>query len=225
MKNTAGVYLLTNAANGRVYVGSAVDLAARWRRHRDELGRRVHHNPALQAAWNAHGAAAFTFTVLEVVAEKTKVAILAAEQRWLDHYRAGLDRSTYNYLTIAGSHLGRKRTEETRRKLVAAHTGKKTSDATKAKQRAAKLGRKLTPDHIAKCVPKLIAGNARRWERDRGKPSPRRIMSPERVAEFMVLRAAGLSLHGLRRHFGIGFGTAQRLAAGETYRDVVKVAA
>lgn len=225
MKGIAGVYLITNTANGRIYVGSTVDLAKRWGRHQDELRRGVHHNPALQAAWSHHGPDAFAFSVLETVMEKTKESILAAEQRWLDRYRAGKDRSTYNYLAIAGSHLGRKRSEATKLRLAAAQRGKTASAETRAKQRAAKVGRKLSPEHIAKCVPKLLAGNAKRWERDRGKPSPKRILSPAQVADFLARRAEGWKLHDLRRHFHIAYGTAQRLAAGETYVDLIQEAA
>lgn len=218
---TAGVYIIRNTANGRVYVGSAVDIERRWRGHRGSLSRGVHHNPALQASWQKHGPDAFSFSVLEVVSNPARDDILAAEQRWLDHYGAGSRRETYNYLAVAGSHLGRKRSAETRQRLSNAQRGKTATPETRAKQRAAKLGRKLTPEHVAQVLPKLLAGNAKRWERDRGKPSKRRVLSPIQVSEFFGLRERGWKLHDLRRRFGIGFGTAQRLAARETYKDIL----
>lgn len=76
------IYRITCTANGKFYIGSTVNLAQRWGRHRRELRRGVHKNRNMQASWNKHGEAAFTFETIENVPNVTQ--LVAAEQRWLD---------------------------------------------------------------------------------------------------------------------------------------------
>jgi group I intron endonuclease len=61
----AGIYSITNTANGKVYVGRALCICRRIAQHRSALRNNKHRNPFLQASWNEHGEAAFQFAVLE----------------------------------------------------------------------------------------------------------------------------------------------------------------
>lgn len=77
------VYAITHRETGRAYIGSAVDAPNRWRRHRRLLDIRRHDNVHLQRAWNAYGAPAFDFTVVEWTARderKVREAALIAER-------------------------------------------------------------------------------------------------------------------------------------------------
>lgn len=76
-----GVYEIVNMINGRRYIGSSQNLAARWRSHKKRLGQQRHSNPPLQAAWNKHGAEAFQFSPLAILED---CEILPTEQRLLD---------------------------------------------------------------------------------------------------------------------------------------------
>ena len=58
------IYRIRNLKNGKVYVGSALNLFARWSRHRADLRANRHNNRYLQRAWNRHGAQAFAFEVV-----------------------------------------------------------------------------------------------------------------------------------------------------------------
>ena len=60
---TAGIYLITNVASGRVYIGRALDIVRRWRAHRSDLKAGRHKNKHLQRAWSAYGPEAFEFSV------------------------------------------------------------------------------------------------------------------------------------------------------------------
>lgn len=66
LPSASGVYEMVNKQNGKVYVGSSVDIRARIRGHICLLNRGTHHGRHLQAAWNKHGEAAFIFHVLEL---------------------------------------------------------------------------------------------------------------------------------------------------------------
>jgi len=77
---TAAVYAIECSATGRVYVGSSKHLSQRWFRHRRDLEQNIHHCQPLQDDYNRHGAAVFTFRILERcdVAEQWD-----CEQRWM----------------------------------------------------------------------------------------------------------------------------------------------
>lgn len=80
---TSGIYKIVHQS-GRHYIGSAVNVSARLRAHRNHLKRGSHHNSHLQNTWNRDGASAFSFEPLEAV-ERERLA--EREQFWLDHYR------------------------------------------------------------------------------------------------------------------------------------------
>ena len=76
-----GVYQIRCLQNRKIYVGSAVNLRARWIVHRRLLIMKQHHNPHLQSAWNLYGAANFEFSVLQYVEENQ---LLETEQTWIE---------------------------------------------------------------------------------------------------------------------------------------------
>jgi GIY-YIG catalytic domain len=104
--NSSGVYQIRCKTNGKIYLGSAVNLRARWDLHRRSLIINQHFNPHLQSAWNLYGAENFEFSILQYV-EGTQ--LLATEQIWIE--RTGcINRDTgFNinwHATSAGEGLG-----------------------------------------------------------------------------------------------------------------------
>lgn len=211
-----GIYIITNSVSGRRYVGSGVNLRKRWNGHRWSLNRGKHHNPRLQSAWTKHGESAFTIDVLEVVEDASH--LLTREQYWLDHYDAAACPGFYNFCAVAGSQLGRVRSKATCLRLSAAHRGRTHSPESRAKMRQAKLGRKLSPEHVEKVRLKSLG---RRYVRSESFKATRKLV-PDQVREFRRLRAAGWSLHQLRRHFNISLSSTQRIAAGDSYVGVAR---
>lgn len=78
---TGGIYRITGPG-GRIYIGSSDNVRRRWKSHKAQLRRGVHHNRLLQADWNEAGEAVFTFAVLEEVANPDDLIVI--EQRYLD---------------------------------------------------------------------------------------------------------------------------------------------
>jgi len=128
----SGIYAIINCVNGKVYVGSAVDIKRRWIRHVHRLRVGTHTNPILQAAWNKYGEFAFDFFVLEEVPDR--IWLMLREQLWLNDVQPWKRENSYNILPTAESRLGHIESEETRRRK---------SIAT----RRAKLGRPLSQEH------------------------------------------------------------------------------
>lgn len=163
---TSGIYQILCVPTGKVYIGSAVDLWNRWRQHRGDLQRNKHPNSYLQHAWNKHGAAAFQFQVLLFC---SATELIAQEQQKIDALKATDDRHGFNLAPTAGSHLGIKRSIETRAKLSSVrrqimsssaaraavsrvHKGKTMSDEARARMSAAHMGQKKSAESIAKTV-------------------------------------------------------------------------
>lgn len=81
--NKAGVYVIRNMVNERVYYGSSNSFKDRAHSHRNSLVSGKHQNQFLQADFNKCGSEVFVFEVVEVV-DGTKEERLAREQVFLD---------------------------------------------------------------------------------------------------------------------------------------------
>jgi group I intron endonuclease len=100
----SGIYKITCKINGKLYIGSAVNLYKRWRsRHLPSLRKNTHHNRYLQAAWNKYGENAFECKTIENCA---KPDLIAREQYWIDALNAADAQYGYNVAPVAGSTLG-----------------------------------------------------------------------------------------------------------------------
>src|SRR5580765_1619000 len=79
-----GIYQIRCVSNGKIYVGSAVNLRTRWQGHRRDLGNRVHVNRHMQQAWNRYGGKDFAFTILEFAEVPDP---LERERAWIEGTR------------------------------------------------------------------------------------------------------------------------------------------
>lgn len=156
----SGIYQILNKVNGKRYVGSSINLEARWGAHLRSLRRGQHCNPHLQCAFDKYGEECFAFEVLEHV--EHLVQLIPREQHYLD-----APNPEYNTCPTAGSPLGRRATEETRKRLSEALSGEKNpqwgkhpSEETRRKQsvaarartgkRSANYGKRFSAEYRAK---------------------------------------------------------------------------
>ena len=65
VKTFMGVYQIINTTNGKIYVDSCPNLKNKWLTLRMQLEMGRFANSELQMDWNAHGADAFAYEVLE----------------------------------------------------------------------------------------------------------------------------------------------------------------
>ncbi len=81
----AGVYRIRNTRTGKASVGASVNVQAMLNRQRAQLRTGAHPNRALQQDWNADGADAFTFEVLDTLTPRDEPGFdLDAELRLLE---------------------------------------------------------------------------------------------------------------------------------------------
>jgi group I intron endonuclease len=142
--NDCGIYRL-DFPNGYFYIGSAISLAGRAKRHRGMLESGNHYNKWMQNVYNKHGD--FTISVLHRISKLTRYQW---EQSYLDEFVG--TPGCMNHCTRArggpGYPRGRKMSDETKAKISAAKVGKPgwskgipKSDETKAKLSASLQGR------------------------------------------------------------------------------------
>lgn len=139
-----GIYEIVNKIDGKRYVGSSIDIDRRWRDHRRYLNKGCHNSIYLQRAWDKYGYEQFEFVLIE---KCEKIVLTEREQYFLDTLNP-----EYNLCKVAGKapstkgiNIGSK-SIETRQKLREANLGKKLSEETKKKMSRSHSG-KRRPDH------------------------------------------------------------------------------
>lgn len=154
----SGVYIIINTINGKVYVGSSIDVEKRFGEHKSGLRNKSHKNIYLQNAWNKYGEDAFEFKALEYIEESL---LLEREQFWMDKYQSYNRRVGYNIAPIAGRNIGIKRrpvSQETRLKISLTSRGRKLSDEAKNKMRGKAIGR-LHSEETKEKLRRMNTGN------------------------------------------------------------------
>lgn len=201
-----GVYEIVCKVNGRRYVGSAVNLDKRWRRHYRQLNDGVHYNQHLQRAWNKYGSEAFFFKVVEHVEDSD--VLIQREQFYIDS-----TSPEFNICPTAGSQKGRKAGPELRAKLSAAHKGKpshrkgtKHSEDTKRKISKTKTGVKMGP-----------YSEERKRKTAEGMRAARGALSDDEVRAIRQMHLAGLKCTEIASALGRGYYAVHDVIRGRTF--------
>lgn len=90
----AGIYMIENTKNGKVYIGQTKKLNRRKNYHFRELKRENHRNPYLQRSFNSYGREAFRFVVLENCDDSDNLT--DKEQKWIDRFDSLNKEKGYN---------------------------------------------------------------------------------------------------------------------------------
>lgn len=137
------VYLFTNKRNGKIYVGSAKDLYERYDEYTKYVDGKKSKRP-IEHAIKKYGLDSFTFETLERVDNLEN--LLAREQYYIDTL-AVCDREIgYNVNKTAGSRLGMRHTEESRKKMSIALTGKRHTEESRCKMSVNRKGHKKSDE-------------------------------------------------------------------------------
>lgn len=90
---SAGIYIIKNMENSKVYVGSSRNIEGRFRVHKSRLRLNKHHAPHLQKSYNLNPDK-FDFQIIEIVND---LSILEQrEQYWVDHFQSYKSEFGYN---------------------------------------------------------------------------------------------------------------------------------
>lgn len=139
----SGIYCIEDA-KGKMYYGSAVNLESRFAKHKSDLRNNKHRNPRLQNAWNKYGEQYFSFYVIEAVTDLSQLVI--REQYWID-FLISTEVEYYNISPTAGSTLGKRHTEETKKKMSVIISSAMQSADLRKKLSELKKGKSLSLEH------------------------------------------------------------------------------
>ncbi len=67
MKFKMGVFQIKNNINGKLFIGSSLDLNAIWHAQKLQLDFGIHSNSDLQTEWKEHGAENFSYEIIEEI--------------------------------------------------------------------------------------------------------------------------------------------------------------
>jgi len=152
VENTiSGIYKIACRTNGKLYVGSSVNVGRRWYEHKSMLKNGSHHSPYLQHSWDKYGEEDFDFNFLEKVVDKEK--LIDREQFWIDKTQSANKKKGFNVSPVANSPLGRKHTPETIALLsviASQRVGRKMSPQAKQNMSLAAVKRNLSKEYLEK---------------------------------------------------------------------------
>lgn len=120
----SGIYKITHTESNRFYVGSAKSIKSRWSTHRQDLIKNKHHSKYLQSIYNKYGKDSIIYEVIEYCEISE---LLIREQHYLDTLKPVL-----NTVKTAGSPIGYKHSEETKRKQSERQRGRKVTFSEEA---------------------------------------------------------------------------------------------
>jgi len=75
MKFDMGVFQLKNLSNGKIFIGSSLDLKAFWNAQKWQLDFGMHRNAALQNDWKEFGAEQFSYEILALIEQKEDTVV------------------------------------------------------------------------------------------------------------------------------------------------------
>lgn len=155
-RKSTGVYCIINTANGKKYVGSSAEsIMGRWDDHKVYLRIGKHGNRHLQSAWKKYGEDLFEFLVLAFCPPEDCVRL---EQYWIDHFQSSERKFGYNLSPIAGSQLGFKHSEESKRKVSENHRMRKPEERKRHSE--VMKGKKRDPKVVAQMSAHMKAAYA-----------------------------------------------------------------
>ena len=103
-----GIFQVRNTINGRVLIGSSVDVPSRLNRERAQLALGTHSNKELQSEWRTFGAEAFDFTTLDTLEPRDdpdddpRADLAALEHMWIDKLEPFGERGYHTAARRAG---------------------------------------------------------------------------------------------------------------------------
>lgn len=231
MKKISGIYKISCIENKKFYIGSAVDIANRWHRHKYDLRANKGTNPNIQASWNKYGEKSFAFEIIEEVLDKSKLT--EREQYYFDTLKPAL-----NACPIAGNNLGvrfklknRRSKEHCLKISLAAKERLKIKEnngmyGKKHRKESIELMKKNRPSYLGEGNPfygkkHSIAAINKMSLVKKGKRSSRARLSDDQVRHIRNLYNNGNDIKDIADEFSFSVSGIKKIVSRGRYADVI----
>lgn len=128
--SNSGVYQIKSKLDGRLYVGSSVDVYVRWREHKyNAMNHNLKIKQVICRAIEKYGEENFEWSIIELCDPDV---LIEREQYWLDILTPFTDNGKgFNVRKVADSNVGIIRTDESKAKQRISAKGKTRSEQTR----------------------------------------------------------------------------------------------
>lgn len=186
MDKVSGIYAISSKCKPeRVYIGSAVNISARWRVHRCLLTKGIHHSPKLQRHYNTYGESDLVYRYL---APCEPEHLIKAEQAFMNFYKP-----YFNCAQVAGSSFGLRRSEKTREKLrEAAKKRPPVSNETRQRRSMALRGRVFSDESLKKMSNSMMGIKNHRYGKHFSEETRRRMSCNSGMAKVIINIETGI---------------------------------
>lgn len=141
-----GIYIITNLFNNKNYIGSTRLFTQRLSHHFTYLKKNKHHSIHMQRAYNKTPHL-FEWNIIELCDKKD---LLIREKYWIDYFNSSNRLYGYNIRKDPQTNIGYKVKDEIKQKISKSMLGKKQSEEHKKKQCEARRGRKNNSQQLIK---------------------------------------------------------------------------
>lgn len=125
------IYKYTNKINGKVYIGQTVNEEKRKKEHRGAYGNYPFHRAIRKYGWDNFDYEV-VFTTISSDLDRLKYLLDTMEKYFIKKYNS-FGEGGYNCTLGGGGSLGRKQTEEAKKRISEKNSGKKPSEETRRK--------------------------------------------------------------------------------------------
>jgi group I intron endonuclease len=185
---TGVIYKITSPT-GKIYIGKAVNFAARYTSYRNRLAE---GQPALHNSFLAHGFEAHSFEILETNSVD-KLAEL--EIKYIQQYNsfAKLNENGLNLTKGGDGSLGRADSEEVKEKRASSHRGTKRSEETRKRMSLAAKDKpkNYSPEELEKKRMRFLGNTINLGRKQSPELAAKRIKTMENKGEILQLNDAG----------------------------------
>lgn len=145
-----GIYQIKNVVNGKIYVGSSINMDSRWSNHKTALRGNYHHGTYLQRAWGKYGEDNFLFSIVEEMPFSEDATLREVENYYFNKLKPEYNEAKYATRSPWYKRHFPKEMKEKMRKSKTGdkhwNYGKHHSEETRAKISASHVGKRIPKD-------------------------------------------------------------------------------
>lgn len=225
-ENLFGIYGIRNKKNFKIYVGQTREsFKRRYLHHRSCLRSGTHCNQHLQNAFNAYGEDCFEFVIIQAIDDPNLLDSL--EIYYIGIYSK--DDMSYN-ISEGGAGKSHQMSEEAKRKVGEKNRmhmlGRKASEETKRKMRESSHHTKPTDEHkkiLSEYMKnRIVKESTRKKISDMysGEKSPFAKITDNDAAYIKEKLMSGMKMKDIANSLNVKIGIVESIASGKTFKNV-----